>query len=717
MTARPSLVALFAALAAALTLLLAPAALASAQWSDPLALLAVQQAKLMDGAATDYELFGRAVAVDGDTALVGAPYETVDGTYRQGAAYVYTCSGGVWTQQGGPLTAADGGTEDLFGASVALDGDTALVGAPRWWGGVLTGAAYVFERHGRRWFQQGGPLIADDGAVYDEFGSSVALDHGTALIGAPYHCTVGQDTHEGAAYVFARTRGAWSQQAELGWAIPADFIAASLGVATALDADTALVGSLNGALVFTRSGGAWASEAVLSGSALEDYGSSVALDGDTALVGAPSYGPDTTGAVFTYGRRQGAWTQQGEPLTAADGGTYDGFGIAVALGGDAALVGALLHRDGSATSGRASSGGIASGAAYVFTRRPVTFTLNQTGPGQSALVRHAPSAGGELVPEELWRGALDASHARLASGDLDGDGWADAAIVSQDGRRFTVLAWLSSAPNALVSSPQFEVSFEAEVQIACGDVVYGLPHSGRAGPRPLRPRDGIVLYAERGSSSMILYLLYGGGSGAPRLLVREAASRAARAAGLWPPASAGPQLACADADGDGLLEPVTLSVPRPGRGRLDVWHYDPQSGFSRQTWWSGALPAGTRFAAGDVTGDGLGDAIVSAPDARYPVTLRVLVSRGASFGGPQYWNAHKTRTATLLALAAGDAHGNALADPALALALGRTQASLALSMTDPQLTSGELTFSYGYGLVSGLPLRIAVAPARATAGF
>ena len=707
MTARPPLVALLAALVAALTLLLASAALASSFEPATLALLDVQQAEFGDASATGTELFGCAVALDGDTALVGAPWRTIDGTYEQGAVFVYTCSHGVWTQQGGPLFAADGDASDHFGLSVALDGDTALVGS--------SGGVFVFARSGGVWAAHG-ELVPTDAFSRDWYGYSVALDGDTALVGWPFATDATDDPGSlaGRAVAFRRSGGVWAQDGPALAGGLGDF-----GCSVALDGDTALVGdSASGrAFVFARSGGAWASEAVLSGSALEDYGSSVALDGDTALVGAPSYGPDTTGAVFTYGRRQGAWTQQGEPLTAADGGTYDGFGIAVALGGDTALVGALLHRDGSATSGRASSGGIASGAAYVFTRRPVTFTLNQTGPGQSALVRHAPSAGGELVPEELWRGALDASHARLASGDLDGDGWADAAIVSQDGRRFTVLAWLSSAPNALVSSPQFEVSFEAEVQIACGDVVHGLPHSGRAGPRPLRPRDGIVLYAERGSSSMILYLLYGGGSGAPRLLVREAASRAARAAGLWPPASAGPQLACADADGDGLLEPVTLSVPRPGRGRLDVWHYDPQSGFSRQTWWSGALPAGTRFAAGDVTGDGLGDAIVSAPDARYPVTLRVLVSRGASFGGPQYWNAHKTRTATLLALAAGDAHGNALADLALALALGRTQASLALSMTDPQLTSGELTFSYGYGLVSGLPLRIAVAPARATAGF
>ena len=148
-----------------------------------------------DGAANDQ--FGASVAISGETALVGAPFNHD----YQGAAYVFTRSGSSWSQQA-ELVASDGGAWDQFGESVALDGDTAVIGAPGHQVGSndQQGAAYVFGGSGASWSQQA-ELTASDGAAYDEFGWSVAISAGTVLVGAPMHTADG-NTYQGAAYLF-----------------------------------------------------------------------------------------------------------------------------------------------------------------------------------------------------------------------------------------------------------------------------------------------------------------------------------------------------------------------------------------------------------------------------------------------------------------------------------------------------------------------------------
>ena len=152
-----------------------------------------------DGVAGDW--FGQAVALSGDTALVGAPNHDTTVGAAAGAAYVFTRSGAAWTQEAEPI-AADGIAKDSFGFKVALSGDTALVGAPGWdiAGAADVGAAYVFERSGGAWTQEARPTAAD-AADGDDFGFSVALSGGTALIGAPYRNVAGE-ANVGAAYVF-----------------------------------------------------------------------------------------------------------------------------------------------------------------------------------------------------------------------------------------------------------------------------------------------------------------------------------------------------------------------------------------------------------------------------------------------------------------------------------------------------------------------------------
>jgi hypothetical protein len=313
-----------------------------------------QEAKLTadDGAADD--LFGFAVALDGDTALIGAYQADNDGNSNQGAAYVFTRSGVFWSQFE-KLVADNGAAGDAFGYAVALDGSTALIGAPSEDinGNVDQGAAYVFSNNGGSWSQQA-RLVTADTVAGDAFGRAVALDGSTALIGAPFE-DIGFDQNQGAAYVFTKNNGSWSQQARL----VTSFGSADdeFGGAVALDGDTALIGAhlvdVNGnsnqgaAYVYTRSGGSWSQQDVLSavgGAAGDRFGRAVAVEGDTALIGAPRTdinGNGNQGAAYVFIREDENWSQQSKLTDWAVGESGDRFGRSVALDGNTAMVGAI----------------------------------------------------------------------------------------------------------------------------------------------------------------------------------------------------------------------------------------------------------------------------------------------------------------------------------------------------------------------------------------
>jgi hypothetical protein len=352
----------------------APAVRAQSLSAAPglVATAAIQQTELLgpDGAA--YDWFGFDVAIDGDTAFVGAPTKTVGSTATQGVVYVYSRSGGSWTLQQ-TLLASDPAANDLFGFSVALDGDVALVGARG--KGSYRGAVYVFAKSGGAWTQQA-KLLASDGVAYDSFGWRLAVNGSTALIGTPEKGS-GGSIDVGAAYVFTRSGDTWTQQAELtandgaGW----DF----LGQTVALDGDTALIGataatvnghSLQGAAyVFTRSGDSWSQQAKLvadDGAASDGFGS-VALSGDTALIGANGKtvaGHSHQGAVYVFTRSGGVWTQQAK-LTQSDGAANDAFGAGVALESGTAAISAVGH---------AVGGNAGQGAVYLFAGSGASWT-------------------------------------------------------------------------------------------------------------------------------------------------------------------------------------------------------------------------------------------------------------------------------------------------------------------------------------------------------
>ena len=143
------------------------------------------QKKLIASDAAASDRFGVSVSVSSDTAVVGAPYAGVSGSAWAGAAYVYTRSAATWSQQT-KLVASDAGVNDNLGWSVAVCGDTAVVGAPYAdpWAATNAGAVYAFVRSGTSWSQQA-KHVASDAAAGDYLGNSVAISGDTVIAGEP----------------------------------------------------------------------------------------------------------------------------------------------------------------------------------------------------------------------------------------------------------------------------------------------------------------------------------------------------------------------------------------------------------------------------------------------------------------------------------------------------------------------------------------------------
>jgi archaellum component FlaG (FlaF/FlaG flagellin family) len=284
-----------------------------------------------------------ALSADGNTAIVGG-----------GDPEVWMRSGGVWTKQSTKLVGSGAVGDAGTGTSVALsaDGNTAIVGGS--FDNDGTGAAWIWTRNDGVWTQQSGKLVASDAVGNGRQGASVSLsaDGNTAIVGGP-----GDTTSIGAAWVWTRSGGVWTQQSTK--LVGSGGVGNSLqGTSVALSADgnTALVGGpgggtygneLGAAWVWTRSGGVWTRQSTkLVGSGAEGnslQGTSVALDGNVAIVGAPyrlGPGPDpdltsglVTGAAWIWTRSGAVWAQQSTRLVGSDG-VDASQGSSVALSGD-----------------------------------------------------------------------------------------------------------------------------------------------------------------------------------------------------------------------------------------------------------------------------------------------------------------------------------------------------------------------------------------------
>ena len=397
---------------------------------DPL----VQQAYLKASNSDAGDAFGAAVAVSGDTVVVGANAEdsaatSVDGDQTDnhasgaGAAYVFQRVGATWVQQA-YLKASNADAGDAFGTAVAISGDTIVVGAYLEDGGSVgspgsnsasaSGAAYVFVRQGTSWSQQA-YLKASNVGVNDYFGAAVAISGDTIVVGAPLEDSNsqvinGNQNNEsapgaGAAYVFVRNGTSWTQQAYLkaanagandvfgasvaasdGTVIVGAYLEASSATGINGNGDDDLAANSGAVYVFVREGAVWKQQAYLKASNTgqgDFFGNAVALAGNTAIVGAvgedsngagPFGNPNDNssadaGAAYIFVRTGAAWKQEAY-LKAPNVGGSDHFGYAVALSGNVAAVGAN-GEDSSATGAQgeqADDSALDSGAVYVFSR-------------------------------------------------------------------------------------------------------------------------------------------------------------------------------------------------------------------------------------------------------------------------------------------------------------------------------------------------------------
>ncbi|MET0231912.1 MAG: hypothetical protein ABW186_13345 [Rhodanobacteraceae bacterium] len=287
--------------------------------------------KLVPADQQDFDQFAWSVALDGSTALIGAIGVTWgDQGGGQGAVYAFTESGGTWTQSD-KFTSDDGLPADSFGWSVALDGDRAVVGT-----GFVTidgtefqGAAYTFDASGGAWAETQ-KLTASNGASFDFFGLAVAIEGDTILVGADGAATDGDPfSNQGAAYVFTHDGSAWSEVQQLA---PAESGASDgFGEWIALEGDHAVIGapgvtvdkheSQGAAFLFTRSSGIWSETqrfVASDGAEFDQLGWEVAISGDTLLAGA-------YGATVDDRAGQGAayfWDLPAPDIVFADG--FDG---------------------------------------------------------------------------------------------------------------------------------------------------------------------------------------------------------------------------------------------------------------------------------------------------------------------------------------------------------------------------------------------------------
>lgn len=333
-----------------------------------------------------------ALSSDGNTAIIGGPSDN----RTTGAAWVFTRSGSIWTQQGNKLVGSGASEPPLppgQGMSVALsaDGNTAIVGG---WGAE---GAWVFTRSGGTWTQQGKKLVGSGAVGKARQGMSVALsaDGNTAIVGG-----WSDNGRAGAAWVFTRTGGVWTQQGKK--LVGTDAMgSARQGVSVALSADgnTAIVGgpgdnpwdrsvpfglgAAGAAWVFTRSDGVWTQQGnkLVSTGAVGRLGStSVALsaDGNIAIVGGFA---EDTGVALVFSRRGGHWTQD-KKLVGAGAVGKSAPSVALSADGSIMMVG-----------GSNDNGGV--GAAWMFTRSGGYWTQGKNLVGTGALGKSAPLASAD----------------------------------------------------------------------------------------------------------------------------------------------------------------------------------------------------------------------------------------------------------------------------------------------------------------------------------
>lgn len=379
--------------------------------------------------------FGAHVAILGDTLVVGAPGESSGATginssgtdnsaENSGAVYVFERLNDQW-QQVAYIKASNANANDLFGSSVALDGDTLVVGAPGESSSASgvggdgqnneansSGAVYVFERFNDQWQQQA-YIKASNTDAFDRFGSSVAIYDSTIAVGAPNEDSratgVNGDQQSdlfeasGAVYTFTRVNNSWLQDAYIKASNTS--LSAQFGSSLSLSSQRLAVGAPNedsnatgvnatpgqgfvsnsgAAYIFEHTGNSWTETAFIKASVIDSddhFGQSVAINDNQLLVGAPSEdsnaqgingdksnnNAESSGAAYYFNMATGMWAEELYIKPSNNTGYMAHFGQSVQLEDDLMAIGA--HYEVNNVSGINSSSTVlsnaGSGAAFV----------------------------------------------------------------------------------------------------------------------------------------------------------------------------------------------------------------------------------------------------------------------------------------------------------------------------------------------------------------
>ncbi len=727
-----------------------------------------QERKLTASDGTGSQFLGSAVAVTGDTALVGAALATADGVAFAGAVYVFVESDGVWTQRQ-KLTADVPVPGEMFGTALAMHGDQLIVGASRtvYGGGrpapeaanapqASAGAAYVFTRTAEGVWVQTARLSAETGAPGDQFGQAVAIFDDTAVVGAFEATLHGDRPRQGAAYLYARSDAGWQ---------PVRRLAASDGKAddqfgwsVALHGDRLLIGAKNATgarpatnqglvYVYARNDGDWTQVqrlAAYDGSFGDQFGTSLAFDGSSALIGAMNggdHGGAANGAVYVYERAAGGLSFA-QKLLAQNGDLMDAFGISTAISGSTALVGAYY----------APIDGVPQqGAAFVFRKLDGVWTRTRRlvasdGGWQDrigfkvALDGRRAVVGAQLVDAAYLHTAHEAARAEVSPASLRlnamAGGTAAGMLRIANGGDETLDYAIGESSAAAASVPLAAVP-APEPASQAGAANSALGRGGTSGSRLPAPWAGpsgggsLAFVLDDGSYENTFNLSRGYEEAAAIYLNRFAAPAGTGAFTIdtvsiqWPQNTAGSLVGRqvnllayydADRDGDpinavrlggdqfvtiGALDqfvdyPVSFRVP--GEGDVYVGF---ESSYARGGGWPRLFPAAVDTdapvrAASWVGGVGNGD-----PDLDH-LARNTIIGHLETFGSPGNWHIRATggeadndciaaseipwltMAATAGAIAAGTAENLAVTADATALAPGSYRARLCVATNDPQ---------------------------------
>jgi hypothetical protein len=327
---------------------------------------ATPTAILTNTAGAGNDQFGFAVAISGDTIVIGAPTRRIAPHFNRGEAYVFVKPGGGWVSTANPtakLSDNNGLSNDQFGFAVAIDGDTIVAGAPS--ANFNRGLAHVFVSPGGGWVTTANPsaTLTDIGSgAHDQFGFAVAVS-GTSIVVGAYGHNSGGKADQGAAYVFDRPGGAWVDTDNPTAKLTISDAKASdqFGNVVAIDGDTIVAGAWlkdvgvgidhGAAYLFIKPPGGWTdmteSARLLAsdGRNSDTFGAWVDVKGDKVVVGAnlDDVGPNRNeGSVYVFVKPNPGWTAMTETakVNASQGRPGDSFGFSAAISGDTVVVGA-----------------------------------------------------------------------------------------------------------------------------------------------------------------------------------------------------------------------------------------------------------------------------------------------------------------------------------------------------------------------------------------